>query len=125
MQENAKVSAVIEQGGRLDPWSACLEEGARPSGMKLAGADALVISDTEAYSTVVEFPVTPGLEEATLLAVQKWTRKDSSESWKLAIHETIPWSAERSAGGILLCDCRGCVALTRGPDRRTFGGLIG
>ena len=93
--------------------------------MKLGDADVFVVSDTEAYSSIVEFPVTAGLEEATLLAVQKWIRLNKQGEWQLALHQTIPWSAERSAGGILLCDCRGCVALTRGPDRRTFGGLIG
>jgi hypothetical protein len=120
------VSIVIDEGGRLDEWQACLEEGARPTGMGLGDADALVISATEAYTTAVEFPATSGLEEATLLAVQSWTRENASKTWKLALHQTIPWCTERSAGGILLCDCRGCVALTRNPDRRTtLGGLLG
>jgi hypothetical protein len=32
---------------------------------------------------------------------------------------------EAKARGTLRCDCRGCVALTRTPERRTFGGMIG
>jgi hypothetical protein len=124
-QQASAVSTVIDAGGRLDEWQACLEEGARPIGMRLGDADALVVSATEAYTTIVEFPVAEGLAEATLLAVQHWTRENSSKKWKLALHQTIPWCTERSAGGTLLCDCRGCVALTRRPDRRSaFGGLI-
>ena len=123
--EASKVSDVIDQGGRLDEWKTCLEEDARPAGMKMGDADVVVVSDSLAYSTIIEFPVTPGLEEATLLAVQTWTRAAAKDDWKLSLHQTIPWGADRPAGGILLCDCRGCVALTRGPDRRTFGGLIG
>jgi len=120
-----EVSNVINQGGRLDRWKACLEEGARPAGMKVADADVLVVSDNLAYSTIIEFPVTAGIDEATLLAVQTWKRSSPSDEWKLTLHQTIPWGADRPAGGTLLCDCRGCVALTRGPDRRTFGGIIG
>jgi len=123
--EAEQVSRVMEQGGRLDEWKSCLEEDARPTGMQTGDADVVVISDTLAYSTIIEFPVTTGLEGATLLAVQTWTRVDAKDEWKLSLHETIPWSADRPAGGILLCDRRGCVALTRGPDRRTFGGLVG
>jgi hypothetical protein len=93
--------------------------------MKVSGSDVLVISDTEAYSTVVEFPANTGMDSATLLAVQKWGRSLSSKEWKLELHQTIPWSADARAQGTLLCDCRGCVALTRSTDRRTFGGLIG
>ena len=29
------------------------------------------------------------------------------------------------AGGTLRCDSRGCVALTRAQEKRTFGGLVG
>ena len=120
-----EVTNVMDQGGRMDEWNMCLEDGARPAGMKLADADALIVSDNLAYSTIIEFPVTAGMDEATLLAVQAWSRDSSIEGWKLMLHQTIPWTADRPAGGTLLCDCRGCVALTRGPDRRTFGGLIG
>lgn len=113
----SQVSDVMDQGGRLDEWKSCLEEDARPAGMKTGNADVVVVSDTLAYSTIIEFPVTPGLEDATLLAVQTWTREEAKGDWKLALHQTIPWSGDRPAGGILLCDCRGCVALTKGPDR--------
>ena len=121
----SEVSYVIGDGGRLDEWKACLEEDARPAGMKMGDADVVIVSDNLAYSTIIEFPVTPGLEEATLLAVQTWKRANKNDEWKLALHQTIPWSSDVPAGGILLCDCRGCVALTRGPARRTFGGLVG
>ncbi len=98
--------------------------------MKTGGSDFLVISPSVAYSTCIEFPVLSGGYDnvsafgATLLAVQRWERKEDGE-WKLAYHSTIPWSADNRAGGMLRCDCRGCVALTRGPEKRTFGGLIG
>ena len=120
----AEVSNVVNEGGRLDEWKSCLVEDARPAGMKMGDADVVVASDTLAYSTIIEFPVTPGLEEATLLAVQTWKRANKHDEWKLELHQTIPWSSDVPAGGILLCDCRGCVALTRGPARRTFGGLV-
>lgn len=120
----AEVSEVMELGGRIDNWETCLAEDARPSGMVVSGADVLVVSDTEAYSTAIEFPPNAGVESATLLAVQQWGR-DTGGDWKLKLHQTIPWSTISKAGGTLRCDCRGCVALTRGKDRRTFGGLIG
>lgn len=116
---------VVTAGGRIDDWSACLEDGARPEGMTISGSDALVISDTEAYSTVVEFPANTGMDTATLLAVQKWVRSSSNDEWKLEVHQTIPWSPHTRAQGTLRCDCRGCVALTRSTERRTFGGLMG
>ncbi|KAG7353753.1 hypothetical protein IV203_003108 [Nitzschia inconspicua] len=122
---SAEVTEVTAAGGRIDSWTECLAEGARPSGMKISGADATIFSDTEAYTTVVEFPANTGLDSASLLAVQKWTRVDKDDSWKLQLHQTIPWSLETKAQGTLRCDCRGCVALTRGPERRTFGGIIG
>lgn len=120
-----QVTEVVEAGGRVDDWKACLADGARPEGMTISGADAVVVSDTEAYSTIVEFPTNTGFDTATLLAIQQWGRSSSSEEWKLLLHETIPWSPEAKAQGTLRCDCRGCVALTRAPERRTFGGIIG
>jgi hypothetical protein len=93
--------------------------------MKVSGADTVLVSETEAYSTVIEFPPNAGIDSATLLAVQRWTRDSGESDWKLDLHQTIPWSPEAKAQGTLLCDCRGCVALTRGPERRTFGGIIG
>lgn len=119
------VTEVTTAGGRIDSWNNCLAEGARPSDMKVSGADATIFSDTEAYTTVVEFPANTGFDSASLLAVQKWTRDDKNKPWKLQLHQTIPWSLETKAQGTLRCDCRGCVALTRGPERRTFGGVIG
>mmetsp|Transcript_16699 Transcript_16699/g.23549 ORF Transcript_16699/g.23549 Transcript_16699/m.23549 type:complete len:475 (-) Transcript_16699:39-1463(-) len=121
----ASVSQVIDAGGRIDDWKACLADGARPEGMVISGSDALIVSDTEAYSTVVEFSTNTGVDTATLLALQRWGRSSASEDWQLQLHETIPWSPEAKAQGTLRCDCRGCVALTRSPERRTFGGLIG
>lgn len=116
---------MIEGGGRIDSWSTCLEPGARPSGMNISGSDVFVSSDTVAYSTCIEFPSNAGTDGATLLAVQRWSRACGSNEWKLELHQTIPWSTGSRAGGTLRCDCRGCVALARAPERRTFGGLIG
>jgi hypothetical protein len=100
--------------------------------MQTSGSDVLIVSPTLAYSTCIEFPVVSGggydnssSFGATLLAVQKWQRDNGDGEWKLEYHSTIPWSPDSKAGGMLRCDCRGCVALTRGPERRTFGGLIG
>jgi hypothetical protein len=93
--------------------------------MQVSGADSIVVSETEAYTTVVEFPANTGFDSATLLAIQRWTRPSADDEWKLELHQTIPWCQETKAQGILRCDCRGCVALTRGPERRTFGGVIG
>jgi hypothetical protein len=32
-------------------------------------------------------------------------------AWRLVLHSTIPYSSGFGAGGLLRCDCRGCVAL--------------
>lgn len=123
---SSQVTEVVDAGGRLDVWTDCLAEGARPEGMKISAAEVVIMSDTEAYTTVVESPVNTGLETPTLLAIQKWNRSSPSDSeWKLTLHQTIPWDASTKAQGTLRCDCRGCVALTRAPERQTFGGLIG
>lgn len=124
-----EVEEVIAAGGRIDQWEACLEDGARPSGMKISGADALIVSDAEAYSTCIEFPPDAGIESATLLAIQRWRKgddnSDGDRKWKLDLHQTIPWSMDSRAGGTLRCDCRGCVALTRAlPQRWNFRGMI-
>jgi hypothetical protein len=93
--------------------------------MQISGADVTIFSETEAYTTCIEFPANTGMDSASLLAVQRFIRANKSEQWKLDLHQTIPWSLETKAQGTLQCDCRGCVALTRGKDRRTFGGIIG
>ncbi|KAL3793443.1 hypothetical protein ACHAW5_001618 [Stephanodiscus triporus] len=121
----AEVDEVVDGGGRIDSWSKCLEPGSRPAGMKISGSDVWVASNTLAYSTCVEFPSNAGIDGATLLAVQRWGRASEDGDWKLELHQTIPWSAGSRAGGTLRCDHRGCVALARSPDKRTFGGLIG
>ena len=120
-----EVSDVISQGGRLDNWKFCLEDGARPEGMKIGNSDVTVESETRAVSTTVEFPVADGLTDARLLAMQEWTRPNADAEWTLVKHQTIPWTTDVAAAGTLICDCRGCVSLVRGNERRTFGGLIG
>eukprot|EP00536_Pseudo-nitzschia_multiseries_P008782 jgi/Psemu1/306008/fgenesh1_kg.230_\ len=119
-----EVSEITALGGRIDSWKDCLAEGARPSDMQISKADVTVVSDIEAYTTCIEFPANTGMDSATLLAVQRFVRKDGNDEWKLDLHQTIPWSVEAKAQGTLQCDCRGCVALTRGKERRTFGGII-
>ena len=109
---DSSVSKVIQEGGRLDSWSTCLEDGNRPSGMKIADADVTLVSDTLAYSTCIEFPAT--IQDQQLLAKQVWKRESAQEPWKLALHQTIPWTETARAAGTLLCDGRGCVSLTRG-----------
>lgn len=122
-EQAPEVSEVISGGGRIDNWKICLEDGARPEGMQISGEDCLKVSPDMAYTTAVEFPSNAGIDSATLLAVQKWEKED--DDWKLSLHQTIPWSPDSKAGGTLRCDCRGCVALTRAKDRRTFGGIVG
>ncbi len=120
-----QVTEVVNAGGRIDSWKDCLIEGARPEGMQIANSDACILSEKEAYSTVIEFPINTVNDTATLLAVQKWVRSSRDDQWKLQLHQTIPWSRDTRAQGTLRCDCRGCVALTRTSERSTFGGLIG
>jgi hypothetical protein len=122
---SCEVTAVMDAGGRIDTWEMCLADGARPSDMKTSGADVIVVSDTEAYTTVIEFPANTRMDSASLLAVQQWKRDSITDQWRLQLHQTIPWSLETKAQGTLRCDCRGCVALTRSRERRTFGGMIG
>ena len=126
-EPSPEVTEVVEAGGRIDGWDSCLKDGARPEGMKLSGSDAVILSETEAYSTIIEFPAisAAGGMTATLLAVQQWSRASPNDKWKLVLHQTIPWTSETRAQGTLRCDCRGCVALTREAEKRTFGGMIG
>lgn len=124
-----EVSKIVEAGGHIDDWHSCLVDGARPEGMRTSDSDFLIVSPTLAYSTCIELPVISGdfVDSAsrTLLAVQRWNRKSQQDDWKLELHQTIPWTADKRAGGLLMCDSRGCVALTRETEKRTFGGLIG
>ena len=120
-----EVTEVIDSGGRIDGWKSCLAEGARPEGMIIADSDSWVKSETEAFTTTIEFPPMAPMDNGMLLAIQKWNRESKDDAWKLALHQTIPWTPETRASGTLRCDCRGCVALTRSRERRTFGGLIG
>lgn len=120
-----EVDEVVNGGGRIDGWDKCLDPEARPAGMVISGSDVWLASNQLAYSTCVEFPTNAGVDGATLLAVQRWGRETDDGEWKLELHQTIPWSAGSKAGGTLGCDCRGCVALARSQEKRTFGGLIG
>ena len=116
-----EVSMVVREGGRLDSWESCLQDGARPAGMRISGCDVYMVDNTVAYSTCVEFPA--ALEGSSLLAVQKWKHRDGG--WKLQQHQTIPWTPDNPAAGTLICDHRGCVSLVRSAERRTFGGFLG
>lgn len=120
-----EVKDVVESGGRMDEWKTCLMDGLRPEGMVIADSDAWIKSDTEAFTTCIEFPPMAPMESGTLLAIQRWTRDSVNDAWKMELHQTIPWTPESRASGTLLCDCRGCVALTRSTEKRTFGGVIG
>lgn len=120
-----EVNEVVTGGGRIDGWDICLKPDARPAGMVISGSDVWVESNTVAYSTCIEFPSNAGIDGGTLLAVQRWGRVAEGGDWKLELHQTIPWSPGTRAGGTLRCDCRGCVALARAQEKRTFGGIIG
>ena len=119
---SVEVTEVVDAGGRLDSWGNCLAEGARPSGMIISDADAVVISKDLAFSTCVEFPTVDDFDTATLLAIQEWRKSGTSNEWLLSVHQTIPWSIDSKAGGTLRCDCRGCVSLIRQSRRpKSFG----
>ena len=119
---SVEVTEVVDAGGRLDSWDNCLAEGARPSGMIISDADAVVISKDLAFSTCVEFPTVDDFDTATLLAIQEWRKSGTSNEWLLSVHQTIPWSIDSKAGGTLRCDCRGCVSLIRQSRRpKSFG----
>jgi hypothetical protein len=120
-----QVQEVVDQGGRIDGWDLCLADGARPEGMTISGSDVVVVSDTKAYSTTIEFPVVLNDPSATLLAVQEWGRASPNDEWKLQLHQTIPWGPDTRAGGTLRCDCRGCTALASAqPKAWNFRGMI-
>lgn len=107
-----RVSEVLADGGRADPWSRCLADGARPSSLSAGAFDCLVSPDgLSATTSNVEAtdPLSPG---QTLLAVQEWEKGEGG--WEIRSHETVPWTCEAPANGMLRCDARGCVALTRG-----------
>jgi hypothetical protein len=121
----ASVSDVIRRGGRLDTWETCLADGARPAGLTIADRDVYVFSDHSAYTTCIEFASAASGGE-TLLAIQQWARaapvvaaageplaNPGTGGWKMALHQTIPWTANAPAAGILMCDGRGCVSLVR------------
>lgn len=114
--ESELVSQVVADGGRLDGWKFCLQDGNRPEGMTIADVDVTILSETMATSTNLEFPETPGgrIDDATLLAIQEWEKvPDENGVWKLKQHQTIPWSTSQPAAGTLICDGRGCVSLMR------------
>jgi hypothetical protein len=121
------VTNIIQQGGRLDPWDQCLLSAAKPTGMTISDREVIILPDnsTTAYTTCIEFPIDTYMGDRnvlpTLLAVQKWQRtvNKTNETWKLVLHQTIPWTNDRRpAGGTLICDCRGCVALVRSTERQ-------
>ena len=127
---DSEVSDIIQQGGRLDPWDICLLADAKPTGMTFSDREVIRLSgdnEATAYTTCIEFPVDTymGGVIPTLLAVQKWkqttttTTASDTEEWKLVQHQTIPWTSERAAGGTLICDGRGCVALVRSTTSTT------
>jgi len=124
------VTQVTQQGGRLEDWAICLQEGNRPAGMQIADAQVVLVgasssSDNDndndypiiAYSSVLEYPsvdtIAAAVDTPTLLAVQSWTQNRQDNSWKLVQHQTIPWSDLAPAQGTLVCDARGCVSLVR------------
>lgn len=112
-----QVSSIVQEGGRLDAWVSCLEDEARPQGMTVSNVDATILSSTRACTTAIECPAVDTYIRsggtATLLAVQHWLRTDAHSPWKLAKHQTIPWTEDMAAGGTLICDGRGCVSLVR------------
>ena len=131
------MTSVVREGGRLDPWTFCLADGNRPAGLVAFDPDATVVQEEGegklvAWSTCIERPGGAGIGEGTLLATQKWERgggggggegEGGGEGWRLALHSTIPYTSGSSAGGLLRCDSRGCVALLATRERSTSGGL--
>jgi len=106
---DAYISKIVAEGGRLDGWDFCLADANRPKQLRTGSRDAVLLSDGTALSTCLEFPDQSGL---SMLATQRWSREDGL--WKLVAHKTIVYMYNRSAGGLLRCDSRGCAALTKG-----------
>lgn len=130
--EAPEVSEVLASGGRLDGWSTCLAAGARPAELVSFDCDATVLTPAasaafaEGYTTSIEAVGTR--IGATNLSTQRWVLRArppapvngqpsspavpaAASRWRLALHQTIPYSPNSGAGGLLRCDCRGCVAL--------------
>jgi len=133
--EAPEVSEVLASGGRLDGWSTCLADGARPAELVSFDCDATVLTNpasaasvasAEGYTTSIE--AVGSRQGATNLSTQRWVLRNrppalaegqhspgavpaAARRWRLALHQTIPYSPNSGAGGLLRCDCRGCVAL--------------
>ena len=141
------VSQVVREGGRLDDWTFCLLDGNRPpADMQTSNADAALFysstTDDEnrvlshATTTLLEFPRGSG-PGSCQLSMQKWVPNHTRDAatgevigvgditWRLATHRTIPYSQGSAAGGLLRCDCRGCVALLARKDSGLSGGWKG
>jgi len=105
--DDADVDAVLDAGGRLDPWTSQLRDDNRPSTLVVTDADVAFADDgLSATTTAVEATDDQG---KTLLAVQRWTRQD--DHWRLLSHATVPFAPNVAAGALLRCDHRGCVLL--------------
>lgn len=110
----AGVSDALAAGARLDPWTSQLKDGARPSDLLVGDGDEADFGLTATTTAIEE--TGPG---QTLLATQKWAREDDTGApWRLVSHETIPFAPGTTAGAVLKCDARGCVALTRAQQGR-------
>ena len=110
--DDESVSEAVESGARVEPWVEN-SNAFPPSGMRATDRDALVLSDTEAWTTAIERPP----EGGTLLATQRW-RYDGN-AWRITTHRYIPWDASgATAVATLRCDGRGCVLLGRSINTR-------
>ena len=120
--------SALAAGGRLDPWSAVLADGAT-AGLALSGADATVVEGGRAaFSTGIELLASG----ETLLCTQRWSNVAASgesavgaarpdPEWRLLQHRTIPYMVQTDAGAALRCDRRGCVGLQRSGIRGAPG----
>jgi hypothetical protein len=133
-----EVSEVLASGGRLDGWPTCLAVGARPAELASFDCDATVLTaagEANGGAAAAAEACTTSVEEvgtrrgATNLSTQRWVRRArppaasasdapcggalpaAAAKWRLALHQTIPYSPAAGAGGLLRCDGRGCVAL--------------
>ena len=108
-EDDPAITAAVDGGGRLDPWTAQLGDDARPENLKITDAD-LFVSDDGLSATTTAIETVEGSK--TLLALQRWRKRQKNDaSWKLISHATVPFAPNTVASALLRCDHRGCVLL--------------
>ena len=95
----------------LSEWNIVLSPENRPQ-LRIASSDCVLLSETSAITSCIEFPVLG----PTLLATQIWERQASEGAWRLLSHRSIPYAMQVEARVALRCDHRGCIAFGKQLD---------